>query len=201
MLKHLLVILFAVSSVACNHQGLTSADEYIISREDSLLKVKLAKRNAPPFVAGFYSTFNLVLDTSGKIFLHRKSIKSMCTTDTDQSKPDFLNLRPSDFIQIAGDNLHDLIRDNVLDNEKNRLYVYIASPVDTIRQKEFYRLIAYFRKVRFARYIIRKTTEEEDAVIKAVKGNVDYYHSEVDWKEGFGNVSTDSLYSAQLIYN
>ena len=204
-MKNPVLILLLILFVGCKRQNQTLDDAYIISREDSLQKVKLTRRNSPPVFPGFYSTFNIVLDTSGKIFLHRKSIMSMCSTDADPSKPDFLDLRPSDFFIIRGNNLNDLVKDNVLNNEvnegHNRQFIYIASPVDTIRQKEFYQLFEYLRDERLARFVIRRTTEEEDAVIKAVKENSPYYSSEVKWKVGFSNVGTDSLYSIPLIYN
>jgi hypothetical protein len=43
---------------------------YVISVEDSLLKIKYEKEIPPPY--GFYGSLNLIVDDSDKLFVHFK---------------------------------------------------------------------------------------------------------------------------------
>lgn len=90
----------------------------------------------------------------------------------------FLDLQPKDIIKIPQKTLNDFISENILTKEKRRQILIIVSQNDTIKNKYF---LEFLKRGLIRTYHIRKTTQEEDTVLKYKKNNDFYYSNEIKW--------------------
>jgi hypothetical protein len=78
-------------------------------------------------------------------------------------------------------NLTDFLSENILIKEKNRQILIIASQKDTIKNTSFF---DFLNTKNIGTYVIRRTTQEEDTVLK-YKNNVNkhiyYYPDSIKW--------------------
>ena len=65
-----------------------------------------------------------------------------------------------------------------MNKEENRKILIVASQNDTIKNTSFFDFI---NKNKLRAYLIRKTTQEEDTVLKYKKNNESYYSGEIKW--------------------
>lgn len=157
---------------------------YIISQEN---REKITgKDTIPPMppIPGWlvYGTDTFILDSDTTIYyFQRNEIGMICGTPTADTIPYFINLQPRGLILLSNKNIYDFIKLNYNNNFRN--ITFIASSSDTINSKAFFDLrksLNSFKKFR-DRLFVRRTTQEEDTVLK-YKRNNDYYHSEdIKW--------------------
>lgn len=93
--------------------------------------------------------------------------------------PHLLRLKPKDIVGIPQKNLTDFLSGNILSKEKNRQILIIASQNDTIKNTSFF---DFLNNKSIGNYIIRRTTQEEDTVLKYKTNNEHYYYPDsIKW--------------------
>ncbi|KRB54271.1 hypothetical protein [Flavobacterium sp. Root186] len=162
---------------------------YIISYEDKELQnyIDSLKKSNSKTVAfprkGFYGEHQLIIDKKGNLYFYQKEyIMITCSYGSENDTlPHFLGLEPKDIVRIPQKNLTDFLSENILTKEKNRQILIIASQKDTIKNTSFFE---FLNKKNIDTYIIRRTTQEEDTVLK-YKNNTNkhiyYYPDSIKW--------------------
>lgn len=95
--------------------------------------------------------------------------------------PHFINLQPKDLIEIPTNTISDFIKLNYKDGFRNM--TFIASKLDTLNTETYFYLVDAIKSIEKEgdTYFIRRTTQEEDTVLK-YKRNNEYYNSEsIKW--------------------
>jgi len=162
---------------------------YIISYEDRKLQnyidsLKENKKNFVPFPQkGFYGEHQLIIDKKGDFYFYQKEyFMEFCSYGHENDTlPDFLRLQPKDVVRIPQNNLTDFLSENILNKEKDRQILIIASQQDTIKSTSFFE---FLKKKNIGTYIIRRTTQEEDTVLKYKNSNnkhIYYYPDSIKW--------------------
>jgi len=129
----------------------------------------LAKTDSSHFTASpikFYSKFNFIIDSSGLIYYYSLRHKDNVCGGGSFEKPIFIDLTPEQIVQIPQNTIIDFIKCNVLDNNKEKVNISIASEKDTIKSKEFSTMFSFLHDSPIKlHYCIRKTTSEENIVL------------------------------------
>lgn len=190
MRKVILALLFCLSLLNCakkDEKITVNNKPYVISHEDRELQKysDSLKRNKSKIkvmsTKGFcYGESQLIVDKKGDFFYYQNEyVQILCDYGYENdSIPYFLNLHPKDIVKIPPKSLNDFISENILTKEKRRQILVIASQNDTIKNE----YLLNFLKSGIARtYYIRRTTQEEDTVLK-YKNNSDYYYADsIKW--------------------
>ncbi|WP_264536065.1 hypothetical protein [Flavobacterium sp. N1736] len=158
---------------------------YIISYEDQKLQKYIDSSNKTnrkiflPFKS-FYGESHLIIDKKGDLYYYQQKYTGIdCGTGRENDTlPHFLNLQPKDILKIPETILTDLLLENILNKAENRRILIIASQNDTIKNTSFFNFI---NKNKLRAYEIRRTTQEEDTVLKYKKNNESYYPDEIKW--------------------
>ena len=128
----------------------------------------------PPPIPGWliYGTNAFIINSdSTAYYLQNKQIGMICGTVTNDTIPYFINLQPEDLVEISNKNIYDFIKLNYKDDFRH--VTVIASESDTLKTKFFfdlYKSLNFFKRDRDF-FIIRRTTQEEDTVLKYKKVN------------------------------
>lgn len=149
---------------------------YVISENDSTNKLFVFREDE------YYSKFNLILGDSDKIYFFRYYNHSLMNCIPSDNPPHFLDLNTSDIFQIQLDSIDDFIKLN--DNKGAFLAesIYnIASPQDSIKSKAFEKIIDVFSSIKQKKYIVRRTTMEEDTVLYYKVNNRSYDPKKIKW--------------------
>lgn len=155
---------------------------YIISHEDKELKKYYDSLAAPPpsTKGVFYGESQLIIDKKGNLYFYQKRhIQILCSYGSEKDTlPHFLDLQPKDIVKIPKKCLNDFLSENILTKEKRRQLLIIGSQNDTIKNPYF---LDFLKSNIIQTYYIRRTTQEEDTVLK-YKTNSDYYYSDsIKW--------------------
>jgi hypothetical protein len=165
----------------------TKNNPYIISEEDIKLqkyKDSLKKSGSKivlPDTKGFYYAENqLIIDNKRELFYYqREYIQILCNYGNENDTlPHFINLKTKDIIKIPQKSLDDFISENIMPKEKRRQILIIASQSDTITNTYF---LNFIKKSHLLAYHIRRTTQEEDTVLKYKRNNDYYYSDSIKW--------------------
>ncbi|WP_281322808.1 hypothetical protein [Flavobacterium aestivum] len=163
-------------------------EPYVISYEneklqkyyDSLNK-NTERKVLPPSTKGFfYGESQLIVDKRGFFYFYqREYIPIFCSYRREKdSLPFFQDLKPKDIVIIPQMDLYDFISENILKKEKGRQILIIASQSDTIKNELF---LNFLKRTTIQSYYIRRTTQEEDTVLK-YKKNCEYYDfKDIKW--------------------
>lgn len=153
---------------------------YIISYEDRKFLQILKKGNISLPINGFYGENQLIIDKNGNLFFYQKEyIRAGCGTRSENDTlPHFFNLQPKDIIRIPKACVNNFLSENILDKEEYRRILIIASQNDTIKNTSFFNFV---NKNKLRAYLIRRTTQEEDTVLKYKKNNDSYYSEDIKW--------------------
>lgn len=155
---------------------------YIISYEDKMLQKYYDSSAIPaPSTKGFfYGENQLIIDNKGELFYYqREYIQILCNYGHENDTlPHFINLKPKDIIKIPQKSLDDFISENIMEKEKRRQILIIASQSDTITNTYF---LNFIKKSHLLAYHIRRTTQEEDTVLKYKRNNDYYYSDSIKW--------------------
>ena len=149
---------------------------YVISENDSTNKLLVFREDE------YYSKFNLILGDSDKIYFFRYYNHSLMNCIPSDNPPRFLDPNTSDIFQIQLDSIDDFITLN--DNKGAFLAesIYnIASPQDSIKSKAFEKIIDVFSSIKQKKYIVRRTTMEEDTVLYYKVNNRSYDPKKIKW--------------------
>lgn len=155
---------------------------YIISYEDEKLeKYYDSLAVPPPSTKGFfYGESQLIIDKKGNFYFYQKRyFLEFCSYGSEKDTlPHFLDLQPKDIVKIPKKCLNDFLSENILTKEKRRQILVIGSQSDTIKNPYF---LDFLKSNIIQTYYIRRTTQEEDTVLK-YKTNSDYYYSDsIKW--------------------
>lgn len=157
---------------------------YIISKENKgKISGKDTIRPNPPIPGWLvYGTNTFIINSdSTTYYFQNKGIGFICGTPNADTIPYFANLQPRDLIEISNKNLYDFIKLNYKDDFRNA--TFIASESDTLKSKMFFDLrksLSYF--IRYRDFcVIRRTTQEEDTILKYNRSNKFYYSEDIKW--------------------
>lgn len=188
LIGFILCILFLNCEKKKENKDIKSKD-YIISYEDKKLQnyIDSLKKNKSDFVAfprkGFYSEHQLIIDKKGDFYYYQKEYTgTICGTGLENDTlPHFLNLQPKDIVKIPQESINDFLSENILNKEERYRILIIASQNDTIKNTSFFNFI---NKNKLRAFEIRRTTQEEDTVLK-YKNNrnehIYYYPDSIKW--------------------
>lgn len=129
---------------------------------------------------GFYGECNLIIDRNGDVlyFQNKKSVRICGTGMENDTIPEYLDLQPKDLIKIPKDYIEKFINVNVMNKEKRRQILIMASQTDTIKDQK---ILSFFYNIKVQAYIIRRTTQEEDTVLYYKKKDVFYDSKDIKW--------------------
>lgn len=158
---------------------------YIISHENKELeKYYDSLEVPPPSTKGFfYGESQLIIDKKGNLYFYQKEyFMALCSYGSENDTlPHFLGLKPKDIVRIPQKNLTDFLSENILKKEKSRQILIIASQKDTITNTSFFE---FLNTKNIGTYFIRRTTQEEDTVIKYKNNDIKhiyYYPDSIKW--------------------
>jgi len=189
-MKNVLVLIMVGLFFSCNKKEEIAKEDsvvqkpYIISKEN---KEKIRENDTippPPPIPGWlvYGTNTFIINSdSTAYYFQNKGIGMICGTPTADTIPYFINLQPKDLIEISNKNIYDFIKLNYKDDFRNA--TFIASQSDTLNSNFFFDLhksLNFFTRDRDF-VIVRRTTQEEDTVLKYKKSNKYYDSNDVKW--------------------
>ena len=159
---------------------------YVISQNNKeIIHGKDIVPPPPPPIPGwlFYGTNSFIIDTDLKIYYsQREEIDHICGNwERSDTIPHFIDLQPKDLIEIPDNCIANFIKANYKSNFKN--ITFICSKTDTLQSESFFALEKALKsQEKYGNYYnIRRTTQEEDTVLKYKKDNL-YYNSEhIKW--------------------
>jgi hypothetical protein len=206
-----IVFLFTFSN-SCTNENIKSK-YYIISLQDSinngLLNGSIIDTTLPPppppipQFFKWYQNIVFIMDSTDIVYIYQteeRKEEDLDTNDTliyEYDFPYYLGLRPEHLIAIESKSFLSFLRLNndifKLDttNVKSAYIFYIASNKDTIQNEAFYQFVKHVTKSvnreNNIHYLVRKTTEEENVVIKNKRNKREYYPERINWTANFIN--------------
>lgn len=159
---------------------------YIISQENNRQIIN-GDTITPPPIPGFlvYGTNTFIIDFDSTIYYFKRGdVGHICGNWSENDTiPDYINLHPKDLIKIPDNLISEFVKLNYKDKFRN--LTFISSKVDTLKTKNYFDLVKAIKLSLKERdkYFIRRTTQEEDTVLKYKKNN-EYYNSEnIKWDD------------------
>lgn len=176
---------------------------YIISKQDSINKIGDTSIPPPPPPPSqkfkWYTNVVFIMDTSEVVYIYQteriinKNFNDSLVEDYDL--PNYIGLKPEYLITFNSKYLLQFIKSNRdifrLDTNENitSCVFYIASPNDTIKNSAFNELTRFLSKTNGKEdrihFLIRRTTEEENAVLQYKRKNQEYNPLSVNWSSNF----------------
>ncbi|OXA79895.1 hypothetical protein SAMN05444397_106115 [Flavobacterium aquidurense] len=168
---------FVVFLLLLNCNKKEEKTSYVISIEKSKFLNELKKKNIPLPPSGFYSYNNLIIDQKGDFYFYQKEYTPWhCIQSEKDTIPDFFNIKPIEIIKVPNNSIIDFIKQNVANRNEMKRMLVIASQNDTIRNNA---LLSYLNENQLRSFSTRRTTQEEDTVLKYKKKNDEYYNSDI----------------------
>lgn len=161
---------------------------YVISKKNIITNISNKPKDKnippPPPIPGwlFYGTNTFIIDKDTKIYyFQREEIGRICGHKFDDTIPHFINLQPKDLIEIPNNMINDFIKLNYKDNFRN--ITFIASKLDTLKTQNYFNLLSAIEASLTQKdlYFIRRTTQEEDTVLKYKKNKESYDSDYIKW--------------------
>lgn len=164
-------------------------------KEDSEVQkpYSISKYKMPPSPPEFsmYGNNVFIIDKKSEIYYYQRgSIPFICKGTSNNfgdynQIPEFIGLRPENIIQIPNEGISDFVKLNLKINVKN--IVNISSQNNIFNSKNYFNLIAAvesscYRQDRDS-YEIRRTTQEEDSVLKYKILNKYYSAKNIKWNK------------------
>lgn len=154
---------------------------YVISIEKIKLLNELKKKNIPPPPSGYYSYNNLIIDQKDDFYFYQKEYTPWhCIPSESDTIPDFFNIKPIEIIKVPNNSIVDFIKQNVTNRNEMKRMLVIASQNDTIKNNA---LLSYLNENQLRSFSIRRTTQEEDTVLKYKKNNEFYNYEDIKWNQ------------------
>jgi hypothetical protein len=185
-------LLFVIITFGCHQPPpkFTQTRPYVISREDSLARVRSVKAGFPPLLPRFYGSYNVIVDSENQLYLHNRQPDMLaCGTGLDPTKPPFSGLRPNDLMQSNEDDLAKVLTDSA-SLVKDRRFIVLAIASDTLNDKRLYPLLSWMTNPfgTFGFWRVRRLTEEEKVVLSFKKRNQGYSPEQVAWSSNFNTL-------------
>ncbi|WP_210465387.1 hypothetical protein [Rufibacter roseolus] len=188
MKRYITFFLFALGLSTC---GKAIKEEKVVYHIIKKPIVDSTGSTPPPPPVLFYGHHNFIISNAGKTYYHGHNMQLWaCGNGVDFSKPEFIGLKPTDLIVLADETIEDFVHETVQDTSSigKKVFVSISSPTDSIYNEHFETIHKVIKQKKLRYYTIRRTTEEELAVLEAKMNNRNYNSDSVNWKEGFGGV-------------
>ncbi|AOZ98710.1 MULTISPECIES: hypothetical protein [Flavobacterium] len=158
---------------------------YIISEKDKKFLTHLQKQNIPPPLPEFYFHNQIIIDKNGDFYFYQKeAIPWHCIESETDTIPDFINLKPIEIIKIPNNSCVDFIKLNISNKAERQRQIIIASEKDTINNMNFNKILTFLNNSLSSKidaFKIRRTTQEEDTVLKYKKNNEYYFSDSIKW--------------------
>ncbi|MFH6992216.1 hypothetical protein [Flavobacterium sp. FlaQc-48] len=161
---------------------------YIISKKDIISNISKKPKNKnippPPPIPGWliYGTNTFIIDNESKIYyFQRNEIGRICINGPIDTIANFIDLQPNDLVEIPNNTISDFVKLNYKDNFRH--ITFIASKLDTLKSENYFTLIKVIESSLKEKdfYFIRRTTQEEDTVLKYKKNNYTYDSNDIKW--------------------
>lgn len=164
-------------TISCNDRLELKQNEkeaYIISKRDSIqnLSFKLEPN--------YYARGNFILVDTNKVFFYKDYSSLMMCIPPKDDRPIFIDLHPRDIIQLPTSSIGEFIELN-FSREDVFNSIAIASYTDTIKSPVLEKMFSAFAKKRLPKFLVRRTTLEEEIVIYHKTHNLAYLPYEVEW--------------------
>lgn len=179
----LVVVTLLLGFIACNESKTTKP--FIVSEYNNPQPKPGFETLRPP--KGFYSVYNLIIDSSGQIFFYQFMVgeRGLCGTGLPKHPdniPEYASLSPERIVAVPSNAVENFITSNVINKYGNRKFISISSMTDTIRSIGFDNI---FRMVSDTSnhicFNIRLTTAEENTVLRFKKRDEFYDPKEIIW--------------------
>ena len=181
----LIILTFSFFS-NCSKKEEVANVPYIISKEERNLKrmIEEEKILSPP--KGYYGWTHIVIDEKGDFYFYQRPYRFIwICIDEEDPLPEFIDLTPNDLVKIPNHTIADFLKQNTAKRIKDKKGGFIiASQLDTLKTKAFFDLMHFihdYKKSQIALYLIRRTTQEEDVVLKYKKNDLDYDADSIQW--------------------
>lgn len=171
------LILGIVFFISCNDKLSLKEKEkelYIISKRDSIQNLSFKIEH------NYYSKNNFVLVDTNKIFFYRNGPIWRCTP-TEDKRPVFIDLDTNAIIELPLSCIGEFIDLNFGGEKRFNNAISLASYTDTINSIAFEELMKAFSKNRLPKFLIRRTTLEEEIVLHHKIQNLPYLPDEIEW--------------------
>ena len=195
---YLFFALIICSFTNCKRENVAKPiqEEYIvISKEDSLSKAYDQKNKIPkPFIPQelkWYTDLVVIMGSTNKVYIYQTERKSS-NEEAKFDYPNYIGLRPEylttidskDFVSFLKSN-NDIFR--IFRNKENIINpFYIASETDTIKNVAISNLNKALSEEKSETvYLLRKTTEEENAVLKFKRNQRSFEPEKISWSTKF----------------
>ena len=197
---YLFYALIICSFTNCKRENVAKPirEEFIvISKEDSLSKAYDQKNKIPklfvPQELKWYTDLVVIMDSKNKVYLYQTERKST----SEKAKfdyPNYIGLRPEYLITVDSKDFVSFLKNNndifgIFPNKENVINpFYIVSETDTIKNKAILDLNKALSKEKSRTvYLLRKTTEEENVVLKFKKSQQNFEPENLNWSTKFYN--------------
>ena len=167
----------------------------VIRRQDSILK-EMQKTNQMPIIPQemkWYSDLVFIMDSKDKVYVYQTEVVALSEI-ADFKYPNYIGLRPEYLTTINSNDFVSFLKNNndifaILRNKQGiSNFFYIASESDTIKNQALYDLEDALGKERGrSSYFVRKTTEEENVVLKFKRNQHDFIPENIKWSMKFYN--------------
>lgn len=208
-MKQKLTILFIISSfylTSCKKENIKK-EYFVISKQDSIDKSfnyekdtnKIPPPPPPPVDLKWYSNVTFIMDSKNKVYIYQTESKinhklNENAFEYDLEYPNYIELKPEHLVTFESEDFIKFIKVNNdifelysnLENRTNKFF-YIASECDTVKNTAAYELEKIFKNERRVNYMIRKTTEEENCVLKYKRSRKKYIPENIKWSTKFLN--------------
>jgi len=163
-------------TISCNDKLAVKQNEkeaYIISKKDSIQNLSSNIEH------GHYGTANFILADTNKVYFYENySCLAACAPPVD-NRPIFIGLDTKDIIQLPAASIEEFIELNF--SRKTFQIISVASYTDTVKSPILEKMLSTFAKKRIPKFLIRKTTLEEEIVLYHKIHNLPYLPDEVEW--------------------
>lgn len=172
-------------------------DYIVISKEDSITKIydsiNQILRPIIPQEMKWYSDLVFIMDSKNKVFIYQTELISR-TESANFDYPNYINLRPEYLTTINSKDFISFLKENndlfsiFKNKDRTRNFFYIASETDTIKNQALVDLNkALSKEGDGSTYILRKTTEEENIVLKFKRNQQNFEPKNINWSMKFYN--------------
>ena len=163
--------------VSCNDNQVLERKEketYIISKRDSIQNLSFK------FEHTYYASANFILVDTNKVFFYKDYSSFARCAPTIDNRPIFIHLDTKDIIQLPASSIGEFIE---LNFSKQEMFnsIAVASYNDTIKSPVLGKMFSAFAKKRLPKFLIRRTTLEEEIVLYHKIHNLPYLPDEVEW--------------------
>ncbi|MFY0483596.1 hypothetical protein ACI6PS_13445 [Flavobacterium sp. PLA-1-15] len=181
--SYLLIVFISFFLLNCEKKEEVANVPYIISKEEREFKKRLEEGNIPPPPTGFYGSSNVIIDKEGELYFYQRTYYGVLGCIVEENPlPEFINLQPKDLVKIPSTAVGDFLKENTVKNPREKWeHLIVACQLDTLKSEGFFNIMHFLRDNQVPIYLIRRTTQEEDVVLKFKESNVFYDSDSIQW--------------------